>query len=318
MASIWRLHTKTDGKNVAKYCIENKVIALGWSLCDLHIKDHDEESLIRKEREKIRTLDDYIKIIERYNIYGGKLDGNIKRLTTKMEQDDLIWLRNKGVFYLGRVTEKSLYSYKIDDFTLENDATNQLTNIDWYEIGDVSKVPGSLANKFIMGYTLQRIHDNSIGVFSKLKFNEKSGKEIYASINFDINKDSFFSLLSPEDVEDLLALWLYKKFEYITIPSTNKRSTQLYEYVMINPETGENIFTQVKQGDKDIDANNYKDLNGEVWLLTTKGTVQNEGVSAKIKVADPNVIKNFALSEDNYNLLPEKIKSWGRYYKNKR
>lgn len=87
---------------------------------------------------------------------------------------------------------------------------------------------------------------------------------------------------------------------------------------MINPETGENIFTQVKQGDKDIDANNYKDLNGEVWLLTTKGTVQNEGVSAKIKVADPNVIKNFALSEDNYNLLPEKIKSWGRYYKNKR
>lgn len=32
------------------------------------------------------------------------------------------------------------------------------------------------------------------------------------------------------------------------------------------------------------------------------------------KCTTPNVIKNFALSEDN--LLPEKIKSWVRYYKN--
>ena len=32
----------------------------------------------------------------------------------------------------------------------------------------------------------------------------------------------FYSLLQPEDVEDLLALWLYDTKGYVCIPSTNK------------------------------------------------------------------------------------------------
>lgn len=313
MTNIWRLHTKTDGKNVAEYCIKNGVIALGWSLCDIHIKGLEEEVFIKEEREKIKTIDDYVEIIEKYNIYGGKLNGNIRRLAFDVKTNDLIWLRNKGIYYLGRVTEKSSYCYILDEFSLENDATNQIPNIDWHEIGDISKVPGSLANNFIPRTTLQRINNNSIEIFSKLKYNEKINEEIYTDIKFD--KDSFFYLLTSDDIEDLLALWLYKEKGYVTIPSTNKKSTELYEYVMVDPKTGNNIFAQVKQGSVKINANDYEHLDGEVWLLTTEGEVKNQNVSPKIKVANPEMIKIFALCEANYKLLPEKIKSWGKYYK---
>lgn len=323
MTNIWRLHTKTNGENIAEYCIENKVIALGWSLCDSHIEEHvkknsimNKEEIIKK-RNNIKTFADYKKIIDDYKIYGDKVNDNIKRLANNINKNDLIWLKNNGIFYLGRVAEESSYSFKIDVFTKSNDATNQYTDIHWYEIGDLSEVPGSLSNKFIKGSTLQRIHDNSIKVFSKLIYNEKNGDNIYNDIKFDVENDSFFSLLSSEDVEDLLALWLFRKFGYITIPSTSKKTTELYEYVMIDPKTGKKIFTQVKQGSTNIDANNYKNLDSEVWLLTTEGKVQNEGISPEIKVADPNEIKTFALSEDNYNLFSQKIKNWIEYYKSK-
>ena len=32
---VWRLQVKTGNKNIAKYCIENHVAAMGWSLKEL-------------------------------------------------------------------------------------------------------------------------------------------------------------------------------------------------------------------------------------------------------------------------------------------
>ncbi len=45
----------------------------------------------------------------------------------------------------------------------------------------------------------------------------------------------FYSLLQPEDVEDLLALWLYDTKGYVCIPSTNKIATPKYECVLVDP-----------------------------------------------------------------------------------
>ena len=48
------------------------------------------------------------------------------------------------------------------------------------------------------------------------------------------NKENFYGLLSPYDCEDLLYFYLYNKNKYVVIPSTNKTSTQNYEFEMIN------------------------------------------------------------------------------------
>ena len=39
-------------------------------------------------------------------------------------------------------------------------------------------------------------------------------------------------------VEDVVCLYLYDRKGYVTIPSTNKIATELYECVLVNPENG--------------------------------------------------------------------------------
>ena len=48
--TVWRLHTNTDSKKgkIAQYCLDNKVVAMGWSLTRDHIK-----TLTAKRQEKI-------------------------------------------------------------------------------------------------------------------------------------------------------------------------------------------------------------------------------------------------------------------------
>ena len=44
---------------------------------------------------------------------------------------------------------------------------------------------------------------------------------------------------------------------------------------MLDPKTGEHIYIQVKNGNVEIDADDYKQLQGITWLFTTKGRVIN-------------------------------------------
>ena len=42
MGTVWRLQTRTDsssGEKISKYCLDNDVAALGWSIKDDHIKN---------------------------------------------------------------------------------------------------------------------------------------------------------------------------------------------------------------------------------------------------------------------------------------
>ena len=97
------------------------------------------------------------------------------------------------------------------------------------------------------------------------------------------------------------------------MPSSNKNSTPNYECVLINPKDGKHIYIQVKKGNINIDAENYKDLDGEVWLLTTEGNVinfekyENDGNMHK---ADPTILYDFACSEDSDNIVSKSIKMW--------
>ena len=156
------------------------------------------------------------------------------------------------------------------------DAANQLTNIRWIRFAqaDESTVPGAISTAFIKGSTLQRINKPGVDEFSKLLYNREMGKRIY-DVQFELTEPNFYSMLSPSDCEDLLCMWLYAKYGYICIPSTNKLATQLYECVLLDPKTGEHIYIQVKNGNVEIDADDYKQLQGITWLFTTKGRVIN-------------------------------------------
>lgn len=327
MTTLWRLQTKTNINpelsnihDISEYCLDEKIIAIGWSMADHQIQDMDQNSIkaIKEEREKIKNYEMYEELTKKYGKWHVGAE-NASRLRETVE-NDLIWMRCRGIYYLGRITKDSAYRYNRSKCAQDRDAANQLTDIDWIKIGDESTIPGAIRTSFIKGRVFQRIRHSGMLEYSELlyKFKHRENMDkIYEDIMIKNNCVNFFNFLSTEDSEDLLCMWLYHKEKYICIPSTSKQSTELYEGVLLNPKTGKHVYTQVKKGKIDLYVENYQHLDGEVWLLTTQGIILGDETDC-IKKVDPNALYEFAMSDDTCirKILPDSIKTWVTILKN--
>lgn len=294
--AVWRLQTKTAGGKIAQYCLDKGIAAMGWSLAEVP----------ENEREKITTFEDYVTYAEK----AYKSFNSVKRLR-EVQAGDFIWIRHGGKYYMGHVTDNSQWYFDCSKDAARMDAANQLTNIQWVCLAqaDESTIPGSITTAFIQGSTLQRINKPGVDVFSKLLFNREMGKVVY-EVQLELTESNFYSMLSPSDCEDLFCMWLFQRYGYVCIPSTNKISTPLYECVLINPQNGEHIYIQVKNGNVDIDADDYAQLQGVTWLLTTGGRVVHADKHNNIRVANPVELFEFAINDTSTHILPPSIKAW--------
>ena len=257
MSKAWRLHTKPklSKKNkledkVTNELIRRKIVAIGWTLReDIYNELTNEDKIKVEENEKSikNDFEKYKEIIEKNSyktikddkrkFFYGKVNPNLIRLNN-LKKDDLIWMRSKGIYYLGRVTEKSHYLYAYRDSKKDSDIlklgiSNQFTDIEWHEIGTESEIPGRILIAFYQREALIEIDEKFVVDISQILYNKKDN---YYKISdkLENNKTNFYGLLSPNDCEDLLYFYLYHKFKYIVIPSTNKINTQNYEFVMLN------------------------------------------------------------------------------------
>lgn len=314
--TIWRLHVNTSGGNCADICRKNKVMAMGWSITDRHIKNFTEarKKKICEQRVNIHSYEDYEKLIKKWKVYDGKsyVPANVRKLYWEVKPDDLVWIRYKGIYYLGRVEDTSQWVFDKDN--LQKDAAIQRTHIEWLEVGDESTVPGFVATAFIKGRTLQRINSEAVQIFSQHYYNTKIGKEHYQGLTIKANPEKFYDLLSPTDCEDLVCAYLSYEYKYIVIPSTNKKSTELYECILLDPEDRSHVYIQVKKGNVDIDANDFRHLQGEVFLFTSEGTVKNlDSNNENIKCISPEELFKFAMSDAATNIVSDSISYWTEY-----
>lgn len=306
--TVWRLQVNTGGANIAEYCLQNHVAAMGWSL------DH----LSPEERSKIVTFDDYWNIAkdEYKNV------DSVCRMVEDVKEGDLIWMRSRseGKYYIARVKANSTWVFNED--AVKIDAANQLINMDWYPASDKAdeeSVPGAVATAFIMGSTIQRINKAGVEAYSQMLYNKvhDSTLDMYNYPNPDLSlcESHFYNLLQPEDVEDLLSLWLYDTKQYVCIPSTNKIATPKYECVLIDPndQNRKHIYIQVKKGNIDLNADDYAELKGEVYLLTTEGTVSNIDKHDNVICVNPTDIYQFAINADKSHMIPENVLYWVKF-----
>lgn len=360
MSKVWRLHTKpkVSVKNkletkVANELIKRKIVAIGWTLREDIYNELTATGKNELEEDEKSIKDDfekYKKIIEKNNyetikgekksFFYGKVNPNLIRLNN-LKKDDLIWIRSKGKYHLGRVTEKSHYLYAYRDSQKNSDIlklgiNNQFTDIDWCEVGSESDIPGCILIAFYQREALIEIDEKFVVDISQILYNKKDN---YYKISnkLENNKTNFYSLLSPNDCEDLLYFYLYHKFKYIVIPSTNKINTQNYEFVMLNSNNrDEKIYIQVKNGEVNIEINNYKNFRGEIYLLTTRGNVLKNGkiltknnidmnngkilnldgsFKGNIFIINPEALYKFAKEayKDETILMPQSILQWFKY-----
>lgn len=324
MGTVWRLQTRTDskdGKKVSKYYRDEAIAAVGWSINDDQIKAYNALAFdkIKSDRNDIKSKETYYKVLEEYNLFNIKPGKKIVAVETlaRIEKGDYIWMRDNGIYYLGYVGNNSKYEYNFSTEALENDSSNQITDINWKPIGDESQVPGAVATAFIRGRTIQRINKGYMFEYAEYAFWGKS-LELETS-NEDFLQQLFYDCLSPNDCEDLVCLYLYDRKGYVTIPSTNKIATELYECVLVNPENGMLAYPQVKKGSVPLDFNNYVDLvddqkrKKEVYLFTSEGIVNKSNVQSDlIHIITPNDLYRWVkakMESENY-LIPEGIVKW--------
>lgn len=362
MSKAWRLHTKPklSKKNkledkVTNELIRRKIVAIGWTLREDIYNELTNEDKIKVEENEKSIKDDFEKykeIIEKNSyktikddkrkFFYGKVNPNLIRLNN-LKKDDLIWMRSKGIYYLGRVTEKSHYLYAYRDSKKDSDIlklgiSNQFTDIEWHEIGTESEIPGRILIAFYQREALIEIDEKFVVDISQILYNKKDN---YYKISNELenNKTNFYGLLSPNDCEDLLYFYLYHKFKYIVIPSTNKINTQNYEFVMLNSNNrDEKKYIQVKNGEVNIEINNYKNFRGEIYLLTTRGNVLKNGkiltknnidmnngkilnldnsFKGNIFIINPEALYEFAKEayKNESILMPHSILQWFEYLK---
>lgn len=303
--NIWRIQTRTSKRDISQYCLENNIVAMGWSLLEY---DGDLQNLA------FEKFEDYCDFAD---MYYQKYDSVI-RLAKYISENDIIWMRSNGLYYCARITPDSKWFFNTDEEARQNDACNQLTNINWIKVGDES-VPGALATAFIQGKTLQRITKPGIQEFSKILYDNLSKDGFKYNESIELSMETFYNLISPSDCEDLLYSYLYFKNNknYMCIPSTNKIGTEKYEFVMLDTETGKHIYIQVKKGDLNLNADDYinlvKGTNNQVYLFSSLGKVINTEKYSNIKAIKAEELYEFACDEKNQNYIPPNIDFWMQF-----
>lgn len=253
MCTIWRLQTKTGStpdkeQHIGDYCYNKGLIAMGWNLKDLSTAQSDRESI----------QGNFDKYLEYARAYSGKGISSVRRLKENVKENDLVWMRIRGLYYIGRIDKGSSWFFNASVEATEYDAGNQRDKVEWYLAGDEGDVPGVIITAFIQGTAFQRINSEAAKLFSCALFNKLSRKDHYTNLRHNIMMDTFYDYLSPSDAEDLLCFWLYQKDGYIVIPSTNKLSTQLYECVLLDTR---NLKSSNSEGTRRIDATPKKEVS---------------------------------------------------------
>lgn len=304
--NIWRIQTKTSKRDISQYCLDNNIAAMGWGFVEIF--DNLEELAIE-------TFDDYYR---RALVFYDDCNSSVERLATGILENDIIWMRSNGIYYCARITSDSKWFFNTDEEACQNDACNQLTNVIWIKVGDES-VPGAISTAFIKGKTLQRINKSGIEKFSKIIYDKLSNDEFKYNEKITLSMDTFYNLISPSDCEDLLYSYLYHKSNknYMCIPSTNKIGTEKYEFVILDTETGEHIYIQVKKGNSNLNADDYinlvKGTNNQVYLFSSFGKVINTEKYSNIKAIKAEELYEFACDEKNQNYIPPNIDFWMQF-----
>src|SRR5690606_9855050 len=135
---------------------------------------------------------------------------------------------------------------------------------------------------------------------SKFLANLLLGQQFY---EIKRTKENFLALLSSDDCEDLVALYMQIKFGFVVIPSSCKSDTAVYEYVMKHRETGRKAVAQVKQGAVNLDLNKYVGIDADIFLFTSGGSY--------IGANKPNIFclksdELVSFANENYHLMSDR------------
>lgn len=293
---LWKIVVNTssqDGKQF-EFCLKNNIIGVGWCF-----RDNNENLYTPKD------IDDAIRIgREHFHARGCTTALNALK---EMEPDDLIWTRHEGIYYICRVTSK--WKYSNDEDHIREDVCN-FVEVEFVKVGTIEKIPGRITNCFRARSSIQHIHDSNklMTNITRSLYNKLTGQNYYEIRNYD--KEDIFDLLQPEDVEEVVSLYLQLKKNYLVYTSTNKLDTQKYEFVAIARDGSHNCYPQVKTGNEVLDGNQYIELTeqgNKVYLFATSEKYLNINGTNIIAIYRKELLD---FIYQNKKIMPFRIQQW--------
>ena len=294
MANLYRLHLKTatqgPREELIRYCLNNHVLAIGWSELYDESENISFEEFCERANEKV-TLGLYNSFPTAIKYFG------------LIEKDDIIWTRDTdGFYYICRVKKK---------VEMCNDKALDIGCVIPVDIIKVdTNVPGKIVSCFCPTRTIQSINDEKLLKFSEYIINRESKKEIYS---FETPQYDLFDMLHPLDVEELIIAYIQIKYDYyLSKNSISGRSTtpsiecEFYSKCVDNPKSA---VLQVKTGKDSVESQKYENYiaNGKkvfLFFANQHYDYANEKITYITKKDILNFVKEYKA------VLPSAIKEW--------
>ena len=288
--NIWRIHLKAaakSGVDQRQLCIDKNIVGVGWQI------DYETVPVLWEEYWEVAKGD-----------YGdSSWKSALNAMKNRVQVDDLIWTRDwHGNYFLGRI--KSEWYYETSEECEKADIVN-VRGCEWHKIGTEEAVPGKVVSCFRPARTIQVIDDDAVCIFSQVVYNQKCQSNFYKVDS--VSGEDVFSLLSTDDCEDALAIYLQVHHGYLIIPSSCKDDTMTYEFELKSRTTGKSAVVQVKSGWTTLNLDDYATLDTDIYLFATCGQY-NGSPKSNITTIDTEKIRTFLYEQTN--LLPKKMKVW--------
>lgn len=298
--NLWRINIKPDVKNrenPREFCINNNILGVGWSVGDE--KNMSWEEYYDKALKKYYYKNEDSKEVKDGGVSWWKA---LNAICNRMKEGDLCWARDeKGIYYLGKITGD--WKYRHEDEYQQLDLVN-IRECEWVRIGTVDEVPGKVVNSFAARSAVQRVSDDTALEYSKLLYNLYVEDDKY---EIKSNGDNIFSLLSSDDCENVVGLYLQKELGYLIIPKTNRNDTVKYEFVLKNKDTGKKAIVQVKNGNVSLKKDEFKNIADKAFLFTTEGEYTGKE-DKDVICLEKQVIEKFIY--DNRIIMPDLVQRW--------
>ncbi|MGP8322041.1 MAG: hypothetical protein ACT6FE_06940 [Methanosarcinaceae archaeon] len=258
---VFRIHIRPQGGSADMvttfgYCLKNGILGVGWRTnSNRNTKKWDEYF------NEASQIHDNLQICKYINKWVSK--------------DDLVWTRDAtGQYYLGKVTSGWEYWTSQEANELDIDVANIFRVV--IKSVSIDSVPGKIVACFRATRSIQEVADSKAREYSKHLWNVLSNDQVYT-----IDKSEFadiFMMLDDEETEDLVFLYLQSQGWYV-IPNSRKGDTMSFEYLAVNPKTGEKALSQVKTGKVVINRDDYVDYKQKIFLFQSNELYTGSGDS---------------------------------------
>ena len=292
---IWRLHIKTDGGkhgvDPKQFCIVRNILGVGWPVSEDAPLDWDTYWRLGKDEHEKKGDKGWRRAL---NAIG-----------RRMAVGDLCWTYDRDHnYYIGRI--EGGWEYRSTSDYRKADVVN-VRPCRWFRTGGVDSVPGTVLSNFRVNATVQRVYDKTAAFYAKRQYRQLNNTAFDNSAHID--DPNLFSLISSDDCEDIVGIYLQETRGYRLIPSTCKRDTPRTEFVLRNANGKAHV--QVKQGENEIlkkdDYRDYDPSDPCEWFLFATSGKYTGGMYNNVYCLDPKEMRDFALN--NRNLMSRRVQS---------